>query len=264
MSRTTEQNLVASPVTKYLTWKTLKEIKVIEGEEIEKLKGGGYTWYNKETEKNEEVKIERFAVLNLSVRCFKGYDEARKRGVWSNSAIKPEHIVTVRAKDEKILSFPLKDYKLHKDTLKGYGAKYTVDLLVAIETEDGKWEIVSMLLSGAQLTGAPADAMNPTAEEKQLGWFNFSKTYQKLLYKNFVNLGPAVIKKKGQSKFAVPRFEIGEQIDAETSGVLNELDKQLVEYFDAYFARQVVDSPVAKEDAGAPLDVDDDDDSLTY
>ena len=182
-----------------------------------------------------------FAILNQDLVAFKGYDEKNKRGIWSNEVRDKDHVVNVRAKDEKLLSFKLSEYKLNKDRITGLGGKYTKSVYCAVKDANGIFEICNLQLSGSSLTGA-IDMDNPDPSEKEDGWFGFTKVNKSSLYTNFISVDTFKVKKKGQSKFTIPVYKVGAEIDADTSDTLNSLDKQLTEYLDYYFVKPV-DSP---------------------
>jgi len=241
MSRTTAAEIQENPAKKFLKWKTIKKTTIIDGEEVETMKGGAFEWYNKETEEKVDVKLPfKFAILNLDLTTFKGYDEKNKQGVWSNEVRDQNHVVNFRNKEGKILSFKLSEYKLNKDTLTARGGKYTKSVYIAVENE-GNWEVQNIQLSGAALTGAiNMEAKDP--DEANDGWFSFTKNNKSKLYSNFVEVKTFKAKKKGTSKFTIPVYSLGEEIDEATSQKLNELDGQLTEFLDYYFAKSPVET----------------------
>ncbi len=254
MSRTTQSEIQESPVSsgKFLKWTTVKETILVDGEEVDKIKGGMFQYFDKELgDAGEKVNIPlpfRFAVLNADYVTFKGYDEKRKRGVWSNEGSKPEHQITIKAKDENLLSFKMGDYSVDKskdqasekervtklkDAVKGTTAKYTKSVYIAVDVE-GEWEIWNLQISGAALSGSPVDFNKMSVEEKKEGWLNFSNNNRAKFFSNMIEVNEYKLKKKGDSKFTIPVFTIGSEISAEDGKVLDTLDKELNKYFDYY------------------------------
>jgi len=253
MSRTTQNEILESPCKKYLKWSTIKETIKIDGDEVEKIKGGTWQYYDKEKEEKVNVKLPLvFSILNQDLVSFKGYDEKNKRGIWSNEVRDKDHVVNIRAKDEKLLTFKLSEYKLSKDKIQGLGGKYTKSVYIAVDVE-GTFEIWNLQLSGSSLTGA-IDMDNPDPSEREDGWFGFTKVNKSKLYSNFIEVSTFKMKKKGSSKFTIPVYSLGEEIDAATSDQLNELDKQLTEYLDYYFDKPEAVKEEKKEEADDSLD----------
>ena len=251
MSRVEQKEIKSNPATKFLQWKTIKEVVSIDGDEVEKIKGGTFVYWDKENSKNVEIKLPfEFAILNNDLVTIKGYDEKNKRGIYSNEVKDPNHVLNVRAKDEKLLSFKLSEYKVNKDALAGFGAKYCRSCYIAVKNEAGEWEIMNLNLSGSMLTGA-VDQDNPEPDSKEDGWFNFTKVNKSKLYTNFIVASGFKPKKKGQSRFTIGVLEIGAEISEEDSQKLNELDTQLNEYLAFYF-----DRPEVVKDEKVPEDED--------
>ena len=159
MSRTSQSEIVESPCKKFLQWGTVKETIIIDGDEVEKLKGGTFIYYDKENKVKVPIKLPlKFAILNMDLVTFKGFDEGSKQGNWSNEVRDPGHVVNFRNKLGKIMSFRKSEYKLNKDALAGHGAKYTQSVYIAVEV-NGKFEIWNLQLLGAILSGACENRM---------------------------------------------------------------------------------------------------------
>lgn len=244
MSRSTDKDIKSNPCKKFLKWSTIKEnVTLGEGEDaqvVEKIKGGTFVSYNKDLKINEPITLPlSFAILNKDMISFKGYDEGRKRGVWSNEVNSPDQLVTIQAKGEKLLTFRRGEYKLNSAKVKELGAKYTNSVYIAVK-EGKDWETWNLQLSGAALSGAPENSNKPTEEEKKEGWFNFTNNNRGKLNSNMVEVKTYKIKKKGATKFSIPIYTIGEEIDGETGEILDSMDKELIEYLDYYFSTPTV------------------------
>lgn len=260
MSRTRGQEVVEKPCSKYLTWKTIKETKVIDGQEVDVIKGGFFTYWDGELE--ERVRLDKmppFVILDDTLVTFKGYNEGLKQGVWSNEVRDKNHNVVIRNKQGVLFEFKLGDYKNVKDIVTGKSAKYTKSVYIAVHV-DGEWKIWNLQLGGSQLTGG-GDPKSKDVEDKELGWFNFMNNVVKgKKNKVFIELDKFVMRKKGASKYTVPKFVIGDYITEEEGAELDKLDIQLQEYLDWYFARpkeeQKEEVHEESEDKGYPDDWD--------
>lgn len=255
MSRTRGQEIVEKPCSKYLTWKTIKDTKIIDGQEVDVIKGGFFTYYDSTLE--ERVTLEKmppFAILDDSLVTFKGYNEGLKQGVWSNEVRDKNHQVVIRNKQGVLFEFPLGDYKNVKDIVTGKSAKYTKSVYIAVYHES-EWQVWNLQLGGSQLTGG-GDPKSKDLEDKELGWFNFMNNVVKgKKNKYFIELDKFVMRKKGASKYTVPKFVVGDAITAEEGAILDELDGKLQDYLDWYFSKP------KEEKVEEQNDVEPDDDS---
>lgn len=249
MSRTNQLEIKERPCKKFLKWKTLKTEIEVDGDKIEKISGGAFVYWDKEKEINVEIKPPiKFAILNQDLVNISGYSEVKKCSIWSNECRDKDHVLTVKDKDGKVLSFKLSEYKLNKDAIKGLGGHYTKSIYAATKT-DGKWEIINFQMKGSQLTGA-IDMENPDPNDKEDGWFGFTKVNKGKLYTNFIEVNGYKAKKRGSSKFLIPTFEIGNEIDETSGEELNALDKELNEFLEYYFDRP----DVVKEEIKEPIE----------
>jgi len=256
MSRSNNVEILENPAKWFASWKTIRESVTIDGEEIEKLKGGSLVYYDKEKKEKVVLKLPlRFALLDMELSSFKGFNESSKSSMWSNETKSSDQLVIIRSKEGKQLEFKKSEYKLVKEKVAALGCKFTQSVYGAIEV-NGKWEIVNFQLSGSALSGSPEDFSKLTDEEKYEGFFNFTKMNKSKLYSHFLSFEGYKMKKKGQVKFTCPIYEVKEEIDQETSDKLNELDKQLTSYLNYYFDKPSVKEEVLKEEVV--------DDSLDY
>jgi len=253
MSRVQQLDIKERPCKKFLKWKTLKSEVEIDGDMIEKISGGAFVYWDKENEKNVEIKPPfKFALLNQDLVNISGYNEIKRSSVWSNEVKEKDHVINVRDKDGKVLSFKLSEYKLHKDAIKGFGGRYTKSVYCALQTKDG-WEIINIQMSGSVLTGA-VDMENPEPDSKEDGWFGFTKINKNKLYSNLIEASGYKAKKKGSAKFLVPTFAISDVITDAESEELNKLDTELNEFLTYYF-----DKPEAVKEEKKEETVDDTD-----
>lgn len=257
MSRSRTALIKENPCKRFLSWKTIKKVKEIDGEKIEIPSGGTFVYWDREEEKNIEIKLPlKFAIINASTISIKGYDEKRKRGVYSNEVISKEDVITLRAKDEKLLSFKLGEYKLNKDIIKSFGGRYTQSVYIAVKVKS-EWELWNLQLNGAPLTGGN-DLKSKDPEDKFDGWFGFLKKLGNNKHKYFIEVEGSKIKKKGSNKYTIPEFQIGELIDEEEGEIFDEMDRELNEYLDYYLSKGKEESKISESKV---LTDDDEDDS---
>jgi len=222
------QEVKESPCKKFLQWKTITDDNGV-------IKGGNFVYYDKAKEKNVEVPIPfEFALLNDDCITFKGYDDKKKQGVWSNEVDGNKGgIVTLRNKSGELHKFDSKNWKMEKDKVEGMGAKYTKSVYIAVKNVVNEWEIWNLQLSGASLTGA-VDLESPKEEEKTHGWFNFTKMNKTKLFSNMLCVDTFVIKKKGVNRFTVPMYSLGQVVTTEDNTILAKLTDELDEYLEYY------------------------------
>ena len=242
MSRT--EKIVSSPCVKYLQWKN-------KYDENDLLVGGTFQYWDKDTETNVEVELPfKFAVLEPAMKTFKGYNEKRKSGVWSNEGKNPEHDIVLRNKEGIIMKFKLGEYKKYKDEINGHGAKYTSSVYIGVPTTEGI-EVWNLQIGGAVANGG-SDPDDMDESEKFDGWFSFTKRAKQDIYKKWIIVQDIKKKKKGKTKFSIPIFEFGGLISDAEGDVLNNLDNELKDYFTYYFSRKPDEK--AKEEDLKPVD----------
>jgi len=230
MNRKTK--VVESPCTKFLKWSTLED-------EDGKIVNGVWQYYDKDLgEKGEKVNIElpfKFALISDELVTIKGFSKAKQCGIWSNEVRKPEQILTVRDKDGIIAEFSLKEYKNNKAILKEAGASYCKSIYIAVNGENG-WEMMNIQAKSSVLTGG-ADPENMTEDDKQDGWFGFTKYNKGKLLSNMINVDSYKLRRNGKVRFSVPTFTIGEVISPENIDALEKLNDELEDYLKFYFNR---------------------------
>lgn len=258
MSRTTAKDIVESPCERFLEWGNIYVKKIVDDEEITQMKGGTFFSYDKELKKKVPVELPfDFAILEPDLVTFKGYDEKNKRGVYSNEVKDKEHVVYFRSKEGILLKFKKKDYKEHKDAIKGFGGKFTQSIYIAVKVE-GTWKIWNLQLNGASLTGG-VDFENKKEEEALDGWINFTSRYKQgnKIYTNYIGVTGFKPKKKGATRFTIPVYELGAPIANEDAEQLNALDEKLKEYLAYKFAYNPEAGKPEKEPAAVVAETED-------
>lgn len=246
MSKSTTANIKVSPCKKFLQWKSVYKItKDEDGDEVKKLIGGHFTYYDKVLEENVPVQFPlKFAVIEPDTFSFKGYNETTKQGVWSNevrnrrfSEGDKNMIVTLRNKDGKLFEFKAGDAPKVKDKIKALSAKRHQSVYIAVEVE-GEWEIWNLQLKGSQLSGG-VDLKSKDFEDRIAGWFGFTQVYNDKLYDNYIEINKSTIRSNDAMKFSVPVYKLGEPITAEDNEKIIALDKEFQEYFEWYCTKPV-------------------------
>lgn len=248
---------------KFLNWKNLQTVKVIDGEEYKKITGGEFQYYEKDTinpETNEPgltVSVSKpfeFAVLDSDCYSFKGNDKSKdNRYVWSNEVSKYTKDVELKCKEGSLLKFTTEEYK-NKDTkaalkekIKGLGAKYTQSVYIAVR-EDEDWEIWNIQLGGGSLSGGNDPKKKIEPEDLNDGWFGFTKQAKGKILTHTIVVDQVKPKKNGDVSFMIPVYEVGEPINKQDNERLSELAKE-VEEFLKYKAsvgtKEDVEEPVA-------------------
>jgi|694.fasta_scaffold00478_93 hypothetical protein len=263
MSKTTSSNIKESPCKKYLQWKSVYKITTdSDGDEIKKLVGGNFTFYDKVTEENVPVKLPfRFAVIEPDTFNFKGYNETTKQGAWSNevrnrrfSEGDKNMVVTIRNKDGKLYEFKAGDSSKVKDKLKSLSVKRHQSVYIVVDNE-GEFEIWNLQLKGSQLSGG-VDLKSKDFEDRIAGWFGFTQVYSDKLYDNWIEINKSTIRSNDAMKFSVPVYKLGEPISAEDNEKIVALDKAFQEYFEWYITKPVEVKKEEDEDAPDDYPVD--------
>lgn len=197
MSRTTNEKLV-SPCSKFISWKN-----------------GTFSYWDKATESNIEIKIPvRFLVLD-TLNTIKGYSDTDQSGFWSNEVRDTKkEIITVYTK----VGVKAKGlYEQVKANPACTGAKYCQSVYIALVEGD------KLSLANIQMTGAAVSA-----------WIDFTKDND--LYKGAIEVNSSIEGKKGATKYQIPVFtkvDVTDKINKEAEN----LDKTLQEYLALYFKK---------------------------
>ena len=263
MSRTSQ--IRENPCKVFATWKSVYTTKVIEGEEFRKLKGGTFVYWDKVKGENVEIELPfKFAIINPGLVTFKGFNEKLKSGVWSNEVSDPEHEVSIRNKNGILMTFKLKDYKEQniKDKVAGCCAKYTRSVYIGVPTKAGI-EIYNLQISGAAASGgSDKDDTNP--EDKNDGWFAFSRLNKANLYKRWIVVKDVKNKKKGPNPFTVPVFELGDVISDKDGDVLDALDIELKDFLAYYFDKPATPTATASKEAVEDEESEEEEEDYNY
>ena len=192
---------------------------------------GSFRYYDKENKKTITVDISEkpFVFLPLDIlSTIKGYSESDKCGFWSNEVRNTSKEVLVVKTTNGVVAKGL--YADIKDKIKAKGAKFSISVYAAMKDSDGRLEIVNI-----QMYGSAGST-----------WMDFVKKHK--IYEVAVAVKKAEKKKKGKTEYFVPVFE-PLKVNQKTDDEAADLQKELKEYLNAYFARNA--SNVADEDKGS-------------
>lgn len=192
---------------------------------------GKLQWYNKEAEKNVEVRLPfEFLVLD-ELATITGYNKRDESGFWSNEVrnIKRDtlYVKTRRGPFEAAL------YENLTQTLKG-GGKYAKSIYIAHKGEGGKYMIGNIKAHGSALSA----------------WIEFSKKHAVETGKVIMKRGEVQQTPKGDDYYP-PVFEWAQTEEAENQEAVR-LDKELQIYLSQYLA-----APKGDEDLDAAENLDD-------
>jgi hypothetical protein len=189
---------VKNPATRFFQWRG--------GEEG----GGKVTWYDKEAEQEETVKLPlTFLVLDELVSV-SGYNDNEKSSFWSNEVRNvTKDTLTVRTKSGVKYTGKYKDMNIN-------GAKYAQSVYIAYKDDAGEFSIGNIKIMGAALTQ----------------WIDLKKKFEVDQIAVFMNVDPEV-KTKGATKYFIPTFEARE-VSAATDNEAKVLDATLQAYLHVY------------------------------
>lgn len=206
MSRQNPNNISQHPAKKWLEWK---------GD------AGHLSFYNKETQANEDIPLPFDFVLLDRLSVIKGWHDASESGITSNEVR--------RTTDEPFVvrAFKMKDviaqgfYGDIKDRVKAAGGRFNINLYIAYPNPD--LEIASLMFRGAAMSA----------------WLEFSndKKNKSDLYTKGITITGNKKGKKGSVTFYTPVFEFT-PIPKEMDDKAGELQKELQSYLTTYFARK--------------------------
>ena len=176
---------------------------------------GELSYWNKEKQERVPIKLPfKFIVLD-ELHTITGYSDADQSGFWSNEVRKTTQDFTVRTKKGVKYVGP---YKNDKGIVQiPQGSKYAKSVYIAQKLGD-EWVIANLKLSGAALTA----------------WIDLNSKHR--TEGNITALTGSVEGKKGATTFQVPTFEYGGAPTGDILQIATDLDAQLQEYLDTYFA----------------------------
>tara|TARA_B100001245_G_C22891839_1_gene429655 strand:+ start:1608 stop:2291 length:684 start_codon:yes stop_codon:yes gene_type:complete len=184
-----------------------------------RVKSGSVNYYDKEEQKNIDVPTPLEFVVLDQLATVKGWSDADQSGYWSNEVRSAgQDVLTVRTKNGIKAEGVWKDIKGNSMVA---GAKFNTSVYIATKGRDGL-EIQNIAFSGAALNA----------------WIEFVNANKGVTS----GKGKVVITgfddaKKGAVKYQVPHFEVADITDTELAEA-TELDKELQDYLEGYFANR--------------------------
>lgn len=205
-----------------------------------RVKSGSVNYYDKELQDNVDVPVPLPFIILDQLATAKGWSDADQSGYWANEVKSSANdALTVRTSKGIKATGIWKEIKSNPFLA---GAKFNASVYIAVQGRDG-FEIQNIAFSGASLNA----------------WIEFINANKGVTRgKNKVVLSGFSDQKKGAVKYQVPVFEVVDITDEELEAAL-ELDRQLQDYLETYFANQRTDelTAVADVEQSEPINLDD-------
>lgn len=188
------QEKVETPVSKYLSWSSNEKC---------------FTYYDKDAQENKKVSLPVKLIHFTDFATIKGFHDASSSGIYSNEvkSVSKEELRVRAFKGGDLVTGLYKDIKLK---VNGYGGTYHTSIYGLIGSE-----IVNLSFKGASLQQ----------------WSEFSREFRKFFLNNFILITGAKDNKKGNVKYSVPTFELGDKIDSATLKKADASYDSLQEFF---------------------------------
>lgn len=222
-TRITQGATAPNPTTKYFEWKS---------------KDKCFSYYDKESKQNVQVKLPFKFVFLDHFHTVKGWSDENSAGIYANEVKyignQPMNVRTFKTKTRPSVAIANGIYKEIKPDVVSKGGKYHRSIYIMLE--DGSVANISLKGSGVS------------------AWSEFFNIARKSIDGNWVEVAKAKSDKKGSVSFTTPDFNLGANLSAEESALADNADRMLEDYMDGYFAQ-----PTEKE--AEVVEVDDFDDS---
>jgi hypothetical protein len=184
--------------------------------------GGKVSYWDKDANDGEGENVEvalplTFIVLD-ELSTITGFNKATNSGFWSNEVknLTKEELV-VRNKNGVVARGKYKDIA---DEIKAQGAKYTKSIYIAFYNDEKELVLGHLKLAGAAMSE----------------WINFQKRIDVSKAAVTLSVNPKV-QTNGNIKYFVPAFD-SMKISTATLEAAKQVDAQLQDYLDVYFARE--------------------------
>lgn len=175
-------------------------------------------YYDKDARKNVDVGADFTFILLDQVASVRGWHDDSGSGIYSNE-VKDTTQETLVVKAFKGGTLAEGFYRDIKDRVNRMGGSYVANLYIAFK-DGGELKIGVLRFKGSAL-GA---------------WMEFTKDHKADLYAKAIRIKSFTEGKKGRVVFRTPVLTI-KDIDRDTDRAALTLDKELQEYFKAYFKR---------------------------
>lgn len=193
----------ANPTSRFLEWKSNEKC---------------FSYYNKETQTNELVKLPLTFIVLEEYHTVKGFNDADQVGIYSNEVLEAnkEELEVKTFKGRVIAKGLIKNIK---STYEQAGGRYHKSIYAV--TKEG--ELINISLRGACVSK----------------WFSFTeKGAWKRLKDEWVTVEDVEEHKKGSVKYTTPNFKFNTSLSNQEFEVIKEKAQVLVDYMEGYFNKE--------------------------
>lgn len=192
-----------NPATRFMQWRG--------GEDG----GGRVTWYDKEAQEENEVKLPFSFIVLDELTTLTGFSDAQQQGFWSNEVKDQRGVLVARTKQGVQARGTYQEIK----AMGIQGLKFAQSVYIAFKDESGELVIGNIKMSGAALTQ----------------WIEFKKRFDIEQCAVYITDEPLKAK-KGSNTYYKPVFE-GQNINDNTRKQVVALDEELQKYLTTYLRR---------------------------
>lgn len=208
-----------NPTSKFLEWKSNNK---------------SFSYYDKETKQNVEVKLPITFIVLEEYHCIKGFSDSDQTGIYSNQVLQiGTEEMEVRSYKGRIIAKGL--YKDIKGAVNAAGGNYHKSIYAV--TKEG--ELINISLKGAAVS-------------------KWSKLVEKGAWKRlsdeWISIESAEDHKKGMVKYSTPNFVFNTSLSENEFKTVKAKATELENYLTTYFAKDVVVEDVAELDGVEALE----------
>lgn len=199
VSNNVESPRTPNPATRYLEWKSKEKC---------------FSFYNRDTGKEELIKLPfKFALLE-QYHTVRGWDDSTDSRIFGNEVLYlgTQEIRVMSYKGGKLLEGL---YNTIKADVLRVGGKYHRSLYIVLE--DGT--LCNLVFKGSAVKE----------------WTDFVKESKKGLFESWIEIKEAEEKKKGSIKYTTPVFELGSKITKKHDVIIDEAANAVATYFNEQF-----------------------------
>lgn len=193
-----------NPTSKFLEWKSNNK---------------SFSFFDKETKQNVEVKLPLTFIVLEDFHCIKGFSDSDQTGIYSNEVLQiGTEEMEVKTFKGRIIAKGL--YKDIKGAVNAAGGKYHKSIYAV--TKEG--ELINISLKGAAVS-------------------KWSKLVEKGAWKRlsdeWISIESAEEHKKGMVKYSTPNFVFNTSLSNEEFKMVEAKAKELEDYLITYFAKDI-------------------------
>ena len=208
-----------NPTSKFLEWKSNNK---------------SFSYYDKETKQNVEVKLPITFIVLEEYHCIKGFSDSDQTGIYSNEVLQiGTEEMEVRSYKGRIIAKGL--YKDIKGAVNAAGGNYHKSIYAV--TKEG--ELINISLKGAAVS-------------------KWSKLVEKGAWKRlsdeWISIESAEDHKKGMVKYSTPNFVFNTSLSDAEFKMVKAKATELENYLTTYFAKDIVVEDVAELDGVEALE----------